>query len=573
MKKILTIILFLFVFFIFDNRLNGEETEDVATATRNKLCIEGEEYSLCQFNKDEKNYFTSYTKNDKKRTFSHNLQITVDDNLELTKSYLVTDKQKTSDSGQIADINETESIIYGMCYKGYVNQELFSNGQWNNYRLVNKKSDTTIGTGYYFKIFSTEANPISPTCAFHLAATGIIVSDDIVSKDDSEGAQNDNLKGVLRPQPYKYSETRSQDITTAVFNEKANKEIDFKHFDTTANKCPEYLVVATNSPKFIDKSNHYFFGDKTETNFKVTFWSIFTDHEKYKPSLFSCTEKDDIKEEERNKCYEDAISKVGENVTCDNIDNFSNEVLDIIKNCDLEMQNSATYQESLIKNYSSKLSSLVKSKLTYCNLSKCISSKDKLSKILDKLKGKIFENGCSDLVDNDNYGRCVSQFNAFLRSELTETEATCVIDSEKETDIKVKEIINEINKSLEGLMQQKLEEQKNLVNEANGSGMKFKMPEIGFGSEAKDCHDLVGEAVSKIIKSIFNILRIAGVIIAIVNAMITLIPAVVSKNADALKKAANKCVIMAIVLASIGILPSIIRLISLIFGYDVSCMF
>ena len=112
-----------------------------------------------------------------------------------------------------------------------------------------------------------------------------------------------------------------------------------------------------------------------------------------------------------------------------------------------------------------------------------------------------------------------------------------------------------------------------ITEENNEYTGKFKMPEIGFGSEAKDCHDLVGEAVSKIIKSIFNILRIAGVIIAIVNAMITLIPAVVSKNADALKKAANKCVIMAIVLASIGILPSIIRLISLIFGYDVSCMF
>ena len=94
----------------------------------------------------------------------------------------------------------------------------------------------------------------------------------------------------------------------------------------------------------------------------------------------------------------------------------------------------------------------------------------------------------------------------------------------------------------------------------------------GFGEIGQSCVELVGENISKIIKSSFTILRIVGAIIAIVNAMITLIPAVVSKNADALKKAANKCVTMGIVLAIIGIFPSIVILIARLFDYDISCL-
>ena len=94
----------------------------------------------------------------------------------------------------------------------------------------------------------------------------------------------------------------------------------------------------------------------------------------------------------------------------------------------------------------------------------------------------------------------------------------------------------------------------------------------GFGSDGDNCEDVMGKNISKIIKSSFTILRIVGAIIAIVNAMMSLIPAVVSKNADALKKASKKCVTMGIVLAAIGILPSLIKLIAGIFGYDISCL-
>ena len=65
----------------------------------------------------------------------------------------------------------------------------------------------------------------------------------------------------------------------------------------------------------------------------------------------------------------------------------------------------------------------------------------------------------------------------------------------------------------------------------------------------------------------------AAVLIVIVSAMFTLTTAVVSKDADGLKKAEKKCVVMAIVLVAIGIIPSILNVITSLFGFDTTCIF
>ena len=55
--------------------------------------------------------------------------------------------------------------------------------------------------------------------------------------------------------------------------------------------------------------------------------------------------------------------------------------------------------------------------------------------------------------------------------------------------------------------------------------------------------------------------------------MMSLIPAVVSKEPEALKKAGNKCLKMGVILLVIGVFPTILRVIGKIFGYDLSCIF
>lgn len=98
------------------------------------------------------------------------------------------------------------------------------------------------------------------------------------------------------------------------------------------------------------------------------------------------------------------------------------------------------------------------------------------------------------------------------------------------------------------------------------------LPDVGFGENGSTCTELIGENLSKVLKASITILRIFGAIAAIVNGMLLLIPAVIGKDADALKKAGNKCVTLAIVLVLIGIFPSILSIIGNIFGYDISCI-
>ena len=114
-------------------------------------------------------------------------------------------------------------------------------------------------------------------------------------------------------------------------------------------------------------------------------------------------------------------------------------------------------------------------------------------------------------------------------------------------------------------------------NYNNPGYITFYIPPIGsgtggFGSEMQNCKELLGDG-AQVVKGAITVVRIAAAIIAIVNAMIILIPAVVSKDADGLKKASSKLVTMAVVLALVGVLPTIIKVISGIFGFDTSCIF
>lgn len=99
----------------------------------------------------------------------------------------------------------------------------------------------------------------------------------------------------------------------------------------------------------------------------------------------------------------------------------------------------------------------------------------------------------------------------------------------------------------------------------NGTG-------LDISEEKLSCSELLGSNLQKILHLFITAVRIAGAIIAILNGMLSLIPAITSDNADALKKAIKKCVMMLVILAVIGLLPTLIRVIGLIAGFDLSCL-
>ena len=99
-----------------------------------------------------------------------------------------------------------------------------------------------------------------------------------------------------------------------------------------------------------------------------------------------------------------------------------------------------------------------------------------------------------------------------------------------------------------------------------------KAPNYEFGYGNQECKDILGPNLTKVVKVGITAIQIIGAIVAIVNGMISLIPAVMANYTDGLKKAEKKLVYMAIVLLCIFLLPYFIRWIGHIFDFDISCI-
>lgn len=86
-----------------------------------------------------------------------------------------------------------------------------------------------------------------------------------------------------------------------------------------------------------------------------------------------------------------------------------------------------------------------------------------------------------------------------------------------------------------------------------------------------NCKDLLGPNLMKLVSFALDTLRIGASIITIINGMIILIPALIAKDADALKKSEKKLITLAIVLVLIILIPTLLIVIGNLFGYDLSC--
>ena len=109
--------------------------------------------------------------------------------------------------------------------------------------------------------------------------------------------------------------------------------------------------------------------------------------------------------------------------------------------------------------------------------------------------------------------------------------------------------------------------------ESKHPGATLKPPsKVGFGEGGDSCSEVLGPTLTAFVKEAVKWVRIAGAIIAIVNGMLKLIPAIMSKDAEALNKAFKTCIIMAIILVFCVLFDWLLGLIGSIFKWDVSCV-
>ncbi len=104
------------------------------------------------------------------------------------------------------------------------------------------------------------------------------------------------------------------------------------------------------------------------------------------------------------------------------------------------------------------------------------------------------------------------------------------------------------------------------------SVIKADAPSIPEGT-LSNCNEILGANLTAIVKASITILEILGAIIAIVKGMMTLIPPILAKDADALQKASKTLVNMAIILVVIFIFKPLLRFIGSLLEFDISCIF
>lgn len=94
---------------------------------------------------------------------------------------------------------------------------------------------------------------------------------------------------------------------------------------------------------------------------------------------------------------------------------------------------------------------------------------------------------------------------------------------------------------------------------------------IDISDENMNCSRLLGHNGTELVKLMIIIVRVAAIVICILQMSLALVPAITKDDAKALNKALRKCVMLMVILAAAFLLPTLIRVIGLITGFDTSC--
>ncbi len=413
------------------------------------------------------------------------------------------------------------------------------------------------------------------------------------------------------------------------------KQIDTPEYEGYKNgSCPQYFAYSSelkNIGLFLNPELEYVFTDNPSAKIKRTGLERFIDgflDVDFDSRVGGCTQKDVEEEDKAKECYEKKLKSVTDYNCPPNIKDFNLELGNYEKECsDPSLYGHYAYSVDYGKELKEKYTTLIKNayaeKIEVCTLENCNLTSSEITSVRNKMKNTICEFGCKiavyqtqsdtkegkcvacggsqgvtykwtskDATPSGNcaevdlsYDKCLGDSKTQECSEcyekayagLSDEKKACLLEILSEKAEKIQEYKDEVDEQFEDFIPELEETLVDVLTEIwDSSFSMFYIPGLeggGFGQKGQNCNEVLKNNGVKIIKGVINILRIAGAIIAIANAMITLVPAIISKDADGLKKAGRKLVVMSVVLAIIGILPSIIYLIGVIFGYDLTCIF
>ena len=403
---------------------------------------------------------------------------------------------------------------------------------------------------------------------------------------------------------------------------------DYEGYKT--GSCPKYFNFTSNLKglaKWYNSDKEFTFSDNPAVEYKRGFIDSFIGTD-FSGRITGCTQKDVEAEDFKTDCYDKKLELI-EKYTCPaNIKDFDLDLGNYAEECNPLKQidksaYSRTYLESLAKEYGDKIKNAYAEKIEECSERNCGLTDAERSSVKAKMKGNVCEFGCKLAVyetgssategkciacgssqgltyqwrNKDyqpigncaevqlSYDKCLGDTKTQACSEcytnayagLPDDKKTCLLNILSEKAEKIQAYKEKVDEAEQKEVEDGVTEYLTVAELAwNASNAIFIIPGLssgGFGQIGQSCYDLAQSNVINIVKGAVNVFRIGAVIIAIVNAMIMLVPAVIAKDADGLNKAGRKLVIMAAVLAIIGVLPTIIYIIGRMFGYDLSCLF
>lgn len=568
MKNILKSILATILVFSFssvclaDDPIKSNETKESISETK-EFCLKNIEKKGCMYDPNDE----LYTKSGKVKNRNGTIKVTIN-NADLVRGYQAVD----SDG----------NLVFAGCYRGSIDTE----DHW--YWKVNG------GDAYVFKIVKLKSGKCEETDNDIVPAKGI----------SYRGINDFYIKVTYDGQSGIGADMAIYEGWTA----------------ETGGSCPKIFGLTANTKWYTKTSNKYAFTDDS-TGFLHGKGIAFSS-DVYERST-GCTINDKEGYEEAKACFDEAMASIDAYKCPSDISDLSKMSDDLAvyqKQCDSKL--AVLYANKLLtdnaKEFSDKLKAKAEEKANSCQYSDCNISSTQIQKIIDAKAGTKCEKGCSISMkeqseaenaqcyccggssrgcsytwtdkpssscskSNKTKDKCVGTTDtdvcltcledAYKKAGLNSAQRKCMI----ETDIKKSQVVTslkeDIDDQFDDQVEEKLKENEELYDSIEKYEFNADLPAQGFGEGGETCKEIVGENIAKLIKLAINILRIVGAVIAIVNGMMTLIPAVVSKDPEALKKAGNKCVKLAGVLLVIGVFPTILKVIARIFGYDMSCIF
>lgn len=106
--------------------------------------------------------------------------------------------------------------------------------------------------------------------------------------------------------------------------------------------------------------------------------------------------------------------------------------------------------------------------------------------------------------------------------------------------------------------------------EINNGTITF--PTFDFGTMGQSCKEFFGESGVKLIRTARKAIQYGAIVLTLVLGMVMFIPAIMNKDNEGLSKSLSKFSKLLIILAIILLLPTLVKVIGMIAGFDITCL-